>query len=201
MRECQATFPHAVPLPRPCDLGSGASRRQGIGLCLRRLHPIDSRKNLVLFRKTELFQFGENEGAVEAYFKSTTTPLNEFGFNAVLPLNCVLQTCSIWEVESLSTIFNGDIHQGRSLGANWRNIHYRVSPRHSSHFPAGRQAARASNDANHGVSSAGDRCACSGRRIPRQLPSGFPTGLGADGWREPGQKQGPPFRRPAHLRQ
>jgi hypothetical protein len=32
------------------------------------------------------------------------------GCNPVLILNRVLQTCSIWQVESLSTVFYRDIH-------------------------------------------------------------------------------------------
>jgi hypothetical protein len=50
--------------PDPVTVDQGTSKRQGIGLCLKQPHPIDSRKNLVLFGKTELFQFGENEGAI-----------------------------------------------------------------------------------------------------------------------------------------
>jgi hypothetical protein len=89
--------------------------RQSSGLGLRLPHPIDRRKNLVFFRKTKLFQFGENEGAIYTYFEGPTTPLNQLGFNAVLIFDRSLQTCSIWQVESLSTIFNGDIHRGHSL--------------------------------------------------------------------------------------
>jgi len=95
--------------------GRGCNR-QVSGLSLRRPHPIDSRKNLIFFGKTKLFQFGENEGAIYAYFEGPTTPLNQLGFNAVLIFDRILQTCSIWKVESLSTIFNGDIHRGHSLG-------------------------------------------------------------------------------------
>ena len=97
----------------------GDFRKVGYKVRLLRPRPVDSRKNLVLFRETKLFQFGENQGAVYADFKRTTTALNEPGFNAVLVLNRVLQTCSIWEVESLSTIFNRDIHT-RSLLARKR---------------------------------------------------------------------------------
>src|SRR5262245_6703649 len=83
-------------------------------LHLRRPPPVNSRKDLVFFRETKLFQFGKNQGTVYAHFKCTTTALNELGFNSILILNCVLQTCSIWKIESFSTIFNRDIHT-RSL--------------------------------------------------------------------------------------
>jgi hypothetical protein len=92
--------------------------RQVSGLSLRRPHLIDSRKNLVFFGKTKLFQFGKNEAAIYAHFKGSTTSFNQLGFNSVLIFDRILQTCSIWKVESLSTIFNGDIHRGHSLLAN-----------------------------------------------------------------------------------
>ena len=109
-----SNFSLASALPPTLEPRVGDSGKWGIRLRLRRLRPVDSRKNLVLFRETKLFQFGENECPVYADFKRTTTALNEPGFNAVLILNSILQTCSIWEVESLSTIFNRDIHT-RSL--------------------------------------------------------------------------------------
>lgn len=100
--------------PRPGTSEWGLPEREARRLRLRRPRPVDSRKNFFLFRETKLFQFGENEGTVYAHFKRTTTALNEPGCNTVFILNRVLQTCSIWEVESLSTIFNRDIHT-RSL--------------------------------------------------------------------------------------
>src|SRR2546428_3525104 len=109
-----SNFSLASTFPRPWNRGSGISGKCGIRLRLRRPGPVDSRKNFILFGETKLFQFGENECTVYADFKRTTAALNEPGFNAVLILNRVLQTCSIWEVESFGTIFNGDIHT-RSL--------------------------------------------------------------------------------------
>ena len=67
---------------------------------------IDSGKNFVLFRETKLFQLGEDQSAVYAYFKGTTTAFNEPGSQPVLILDSVLQTCSVWQVESLSAIFD-----------------------------------------------------------------------------------------------
>ena len=125
--------------------------RQVSGLSLRRPPPIDSRKNLVFFGKTKLFQFGENEAAIYAHFEGPTAPLNQLGFNPVLIFDRILQTCSIWKVESLSTIFNRDIHRAHSLLANWGNIHHRMGTRYSSHFPPGRQATRASSGAKYCV--------------------------------------------------
>jgi hypothetical protein len=101
-----SNFSLASVLPPTLEPRVGDFRKWGIRLRLGRPHPVDSRKNLVLFRKTKLFQFGENECTVYANFKRTTAALNEPGFNAVLVLNSILQTCSIWEVESLSTIFD-----------------------------------------------------------------------------------------------
>ena len=100
--------------PDPVHAGRGLLETGVAGLCLRRPGPVDSSKNLVLFRETKLFQFGEYECPVDTDFKSPAAALNELGCNPVLILNRVLQTCSIWKVESLGTIFYGDIHT-RSL--------------------------------------------------------------------------------------
>src|SRR5262245_26804163 len=109
-----SNFSLVSALPPTLGPRVGDSRKWDTRRRLRRPRPVDSRKNLVLFRETKLFQFGENKCTVYADFKRTTTALNELGFNAVLVLNSVLQTCSIGKVESLSTIFNRDIHT-RSL--------------------------------------------------------------------------------------
>ena len=40
---------------------------------------INRGKNFVLFRETELFQLGEDQGAVYLYFKGTTATLDKPG--------------------------------------------------------------------------------------------------------------------------
>ena len=156
--------------PDPAHSGRGLPESGVSGWHLRRPCPVDSGKNLVLFRKTKLFQFREHQCPVDTDFESPTAALNEPGCNPVLILNRVLQTCSIWKVESLSTIFYRDIHTRSLLACKLEKWTHRVGTRHSSHFPRGRQATRAGPETHHGVAAEGDRRACSGRRLPRQLP-------------------------------
>ena len=84
------------------------------------LRPINGSKNLVLFRKAELLELGEHECAVDAHFKGNTAALDESGFNTVLIFDGILQTCSIRQVESLSAIFNRNVHCGTPLQAVMR---------------------------------------------------------------------------------
>ena len=67
---------------------------------------INSGKNFVVFRETELFQLREYQCTVYLHFKGTTTALDESGSQSVLILDGVLQTCSVWEVVSLSAVFD-----------------------------------------------------------------------------------------------
>ena len=96
--------------PSPGHASRGFLESGVSGWRLRRPCPVDSSKNLVLFRETKLFQFREHECSIDTDFKSPTAALDELGCNPVLILNRVLQTCSIWQVESLSTVFYRDIH-------------------------------------------------------------------------------------------
>ena len=57
---------------------------------------INSGKNFVFFRETELFQLGENQCAVYLHFKGATAALDELGNQPVLIFDRVLQTCSVW---------------------------------------------------------------------------------------------------------
>ena len=103
--------------PDPVQAGRGLLESGVSGWRLRRPCPVDSGKNLVLFRETKLFQFRKHECPIDTDFKSPTAALDESGGNPVLILNRVLQTCSIWQVESLHTVFYRDIHT-RSLLAH-----------------------------------------------------------------------------------
>ena len=99
-----ASLPQA--LSRPSHLRSGTATGQGTSCGSRRPGPINSGKNFVLFRETELFQLGEDQCAVYLYFKGTTTAFDEPGSQPVLILDGVLQTCSVWQVVSLSAVFD-----------------------------------------------------------------------------------------------
>ncbi len=85
--------------------------------------PINSGKNFVLFRETELLQLGEDQFAVYLDFKGTTTALDEPGSQPVLIIDGVLQTCSVWQVVSLRAVFDCDIHQSHSLLVNSSAAH------------------------------------------------------------------------------
>ena len=85
---------------------SGTAAGQGTRLDLRGPGTINRGKNFVLFRETELFQLGEDQGAVYLHFKGTAAALDEPGSQSVLILDGVLQTCSVWEVVSLRAVFD-----------------------------------------------------------------------------------------------
>lgn len=100
--------------PDPPTRAGDFEKAGSLSWCLRRPYSIDSGKNLVLFGEAKLFQFREHQCSVDTDFKSPAAALNESGCNPILILNRVLQTCSIWKIESLGTIFYRDIHT-RSL--------------------------------------------------------------------------------------
>ena len=75
------------------------------------LRPVNSRQNLVLFRKAKLLEFRENQCAIYTHFKGATAPFNEPSVDTTLLFDRVLQTCSIWKVESLNAVFNSNIHR------------------------------------------------------------------------------------------
>jgi len=67
---------------------------------------INSGKNFVLFRETKLLQLGEDQFTVYLDFKGTTAALDEPGSQPILIIDGVLQTCSVWQVVSLSAVFD-----------------------------------------------------------------------------------------------
>ncbi len=188
--------------PDPVQAGRGLLESGVSGWRLRRPCPVDSGKNLVLFRETKLFQFGKHECPIDTDFKSTTAALDESGRQShTYPES---RSANLQHLAGRITPVQYSIEisiQGHSLLTNWRNAPHRAGTRHSSHFLRGRQATRAGHEAHHRVASEDDRHACSGRRRPRQLPSGFLRGSGVDGSKAPGQKPAPPFQRPTRPRQ
>jgi hypothetical protein len=98
------SLPQAAPRTQSHQVWDGhRARKQSYS---RGPGTINSGKNLVIFRETELFQLGKYQRAVYLHFKGTAAALNEPGSQPVLILDSVLQTCSVWEVVSLSAIFN-----------------------------------------------------------------------------------------------
>ena len=108
-RDGQASYYQLVLAPGHFSdplLQSGTAPGQGTSLGSCRPGTINRGKNLVLFWETELFQLGEDQGAVYLHFKGTTAAFDEPGSQSVLILDGVLQTCSVWEVVSLRAVFD-----------------------------------------------------------------------------------------------
>ena len=98
----------SLPQAAPQTLYRGLRTAAGQGTSFGSRGPgtVNRGKNFVLFRETELLQLGEDQFAVYLHFKGTTAAFDEPGLYAVLIVDGVLQTCSVWEVVSLRAVFD-----------------------------------------------------------------------------------------------
>lgn len=143
-----------------------------------RLHTVDLVEDFLMLGKTKRLQLRENPLSVHGHFKCSTMTFNKGGNNTVFVFDGRLQTCSIRQVVSFNAVFNRDVHPYPLLTYHCRAD---LTTYVCTILPALPDTVKRRRESSNEADVVDDTDVCSDQKRPLQLPSGFRTGLGADG--------------------